>query len=158
MPTDLRPRSIALIALASGLAATLIAWLAVGHQADREAEAEFAAKSNLATNVLERRIQRYIDAVWSLQSLAFHDEKLGRAEFHRLVEGVDFAHRLQGVQAVELVRRVPDAERDAFVARVRADRALSPHGNPDFDIRPAGRRPEYWVVDYIEPQTVNPSI
>jgi len=100
MPTSPRPRSVALIALASGLAATLIAWIATGHQADREAQAEFASKATVAANVLERRIQRYIDAVWSLGALAYHDPNLNRAEFRRFVDALDFPHRLQGMQAV----------------------------------------------------------
>jgi CHASE1-domain containing sensor protein/acetyl esterase/lipase len=158
MPTDPRPRSVALIALASGLAATLIAWIATGHQADREAQAEFASKATVATNVLERRIQRYIDAVWGLGALAYHDPNLNRAEFRRFVTALDFPHRLQGMQAVELIRRVTAAERDAFVSRVRADRSLSPQGNPEFDIRPAGARDEYWVVDFVEPESGNNSV
>ena len=158
MPTDPRPRSVALIALASGLAATLIAWIATGHQADREAQAEFASKATVATNVLERRIQRYIDAVWGLGALAYHDPNLNRAEFRRFVTALDFPHRLQGMQAVELIRRVTAAERDAFVSRVRADRSLAPQGNPEFDIRPAGARDEYWVVDFVEPESGNSSV
>ncbi|HZZ92199.1 MAG TPA: EAL domain-containing protein [Usitatibacter sp.] len=158
MPTHPRPRSVALIALASGLAATLIAWIATGHQADREAQAEFASKATIATNVLERRIQRYIDVVSSLGALAYHDPNLNRAEFRRFVDALDFPHRLQGLQAVELVRRVPEAARAAFVAHVRADRSLSAQGNPGFDIRPAGTRDEYWVVDFIEPESGNVSV
>jgi diguanylate cyclase (GGDEF)-like protein/PAS domain S-box-containing protein len=157
MPTDLRPRSVALIALASGLAATLVAWLSTGHQADREAQAEFASTTTIATNVLERRIQRYIDVVWSLAALAYHDDPT-RAEFRRFVAAMDLQRRLQGTQAVELVRRIPDTEREAFVARVRNDKSLSPNGNPEFDIRPAGWREEYWVVDYIEPTSGNQSV
>jgi diguanylate cyclase (GGDEF)-like protein/PAS domain S-box-containing protein len=157
MPYDPRPRSVALIALASGLAATLIAWLASGHQADREAQSEFAGTSSIATNVLERRIQRYIDAVWSLAAFAYHDDP-SRAEFRRFVRAMELQRRLQGTQAVEVIRRIPDSEREAFIARVRADRSLSPSGNPDFDIRPSGWREEYWVVEFVEPEPGNQSV
>ena len=39
MKTDLRPQSVALTALACGLAATLLAWYLTGSQVEREAQA-----------------------------------------------------------------------------------------------------------------------
>jgi len=57
LKTYLRSRAVRLIALACGLAATVFAWYTVGQQADQEARAQFASRTNLATGVLERRIQ-----------------------------------------------------------------------------------------------------
>ena len=53
------------------------------------------------------------------------------------------------------VRNVPDADRDAFVARVRADTSMTSEGYPYFNIWPAGRRPEYFVYEFIEPFLAN---
>ena len=158
MKTSLRPQSVALAALACGLAATLVAWFLTGAQEKREAEAEFASRSNLATNLLERRIQRYVDVLYGLEALAYHDPDLSRGEFARYVSALDLNRRLQGVQAVELIRKVPDAARESFVRRVRSDTSLAPGGYPGFDIRPAGRRDEYWVVEFLEPQAGNESV
>ena len=55
MKTYLRSRAVRLIALACGLAATVFAWYTVGQQADREARAQFASRTNLATGVLTVR-------------------------------------------------------------------------------------------------------
>ena len=158
MKTDLRPQSVALTALACGLAATLLAWYLTGSQVEREAQAEFAGQANLATNLLERRIQRYVDVLFGLEALAYHDPQLTRAEFRRYVSALDINRRVRGIQAVELIRRVPDAEREAFVRRVRGDRSISPVGYPAFDIRPAGRRDEYWVIEFLEPQQGNEAV
>jgi PAS domain S-box-containing protein len=68
-----------------------------------------------------------------------------------IIEALDLGQRLPGVQAVEFIRRVGAPEREAFVARVRADRSLEPQGYPAFAIRPGGQREELWVVDYVEP-------
>jgi diguanylate cyclase (GGDEF)-like protein/PAS domain S-box-containing protein len=151
MKTYRRPQNVALLALACGVAATLFAWFLAGRQVQGEAQAEFAGQANLAANILERRVQRYIDLLYGLEALAYHDESLSRAEFAHYAAALELGKRFPGVTAVEFIRRVPDAEREAFVAQVRNDRATSPNGYPKFDIVPPGRRSEYWVIEFIEP-------
>jgi CHASE1-domain containing sensor protein len=148
--TSRRPL-LAFAVLAIGLAATLSAWWGAGRLVEREARSEFASQAILATNILERRIQRYVDLLYGLEALTSHDEELNRREFSHYVAALDLGRRFPGVQAVELIRRVPDAQREAFVARVRGDRLLKAGGYPDFDIRPPGRRDEYWVIEFLEP-------
>ena len=155
MKTYLRPQSVALIALACGAGATLLAWFLAGRQVELESRVEFANRAQLVANVVERRIQRYIDVIYGLDALANQDFQMSRREFQNYVGGLDLGRRLPGVQAVEFVRRVPEAAREAFVARTREDRSVTVTGYPAFDIRPAGTRDEYWVVDYVEPMAGN---
>ncbi len=150
-----RPQRIALIALACGVGATILAWYMVGRQVQQEARREFAAKSEVLASVVERRVQRYIDLLHGLEALATHDQDLTRVEFHRYVAALEMGNRQPGVQAVEYLRRVPEARREAYVAAVRADRSLNAEGYPGFDIRPPGTRDEYWVVEYVEPLAGN---
>jgi diguanylate cyclase (GGDEF)-like protein/PAS domain S-box-containing protein len=150
-----RPQSVALTALGCGLAATLLAWYLTGRTVEREAQAEFVAQANLASNLLERRIQRYVDVLYGLEALAYQDPDLTRAEFNRYVAALDLERRFHGVQAIELIRRITAPGRSEFVRRVRNDRSVSPEGYPAFDIRPSGQRDEYWVVDFVEPQKRN---
>ena len=158
MKSHLRPQTLAIIALACGLAASALAWFAAGHQVEREGQAKFDAQAGLAAGLLERRIQRYIDLLYSVAALAYHDETLNRAEFARFIASLSLDRRYRGVQAVEFIRRVSDEERDGYVQSVRADRSLFPEGQPGFDIRPGGRRAEYWVVDFVEPRAGNESL
>ncbi len=155
MKTNLRPQSVAAIVLAFAGAATLLAWFLVGRQVELESRAEFANQAQFAGNVVERRIQRYIDVLYGLDALANREVDVSRREFHHYSQNLNLGERLQGVQAVEFIRRVPDAARDAFVGRTRADRSLNLKGYPQFDVRPAGRRDEYWVIDYVEPMAGN---
>ncbi|MEP7260826.1 MAG: EAL domain-containing protein [Usitatibacter sp.] len=157
MTRYLPPQSVALITLACGVAGSLLAWLMLGGQVEREAGSEFANKAQLAGNVVERRIQRYIDLLYGLDALANHEAALSRHDFHTYVNGLDLGHRLPGVQAVEFVRRVWDEDRANFVAGVRADKSVTVKGYPNFDIRPEGTRNEYWVIDYLEPLSGNES-
>jgi diguanylate cyclase (GGDEF)-like protein/PAS domain S-box-containing protein len=158
MKNYLRPPSVALAILACGAAATLLAWYLVGQQVARESAGEFANQADLATNVVERRMQRYIDLLYGLEALANHEQTLSRLEFHTYVNRLELGRRMPGVQAVEFIRRVFDEDREAFVARVRADRSLRPEGYPGFEIRPGTPAPEYWVIDYLEPFATNESV
>jgi diguanylate cyclase (GGDEF)-like protein/PAS domain S-box-containing protein len=155
--TPLRSRVVRLIALACGLAATLFAWYQVGLQADREARAQFASRANLAAGVLERRIQRYIDILYGLQAFAYHGEEPSRQDFRQYVNALQLGKRFPGVRAAEFVRRVPHADRDAFLLALRAEPSLGDLG-AKFDIHPGGDRDEYWVVDYLEPFAGNEAV
>ena len=157
MKTYLRSRAVRLIALACGLAATVFAWYTVGQQADQEARAQFASRTNLATGVLERRIQRYLDILYGLQAFAYHSEDFTRQGFRQYVTALQLGKRFPGVQAVEFVRRVPYADHDAFILGLRADPSMGPVGT-HFAMNPPGERPEYWAVDYVEPLTGNESV
>jgi diguanylate cyclase (GGDEF)-like protein/PAS domain S-box-containing protein len=155
MKSYLRPQSVALITLAWGLGATLLAWFLLGRQVEREALREFANKAQLASNVVERRFYRYVDLLYGLDARANHETAFARAEFQSYVSGLDFGRRLPGVQAVEFIRRVWGEDRDAYVARVRSDRSLAAPGYPNFDVKPPGNRSEYWVIEYVEPLAGN---
>ncbi|TSA17050.1 MAG: EAL domain-containing protein [Betaproteobacteria bacterium] len=59
--------------------------------------------------------------------------------------------RYPGIEAVSYARRIRASEKAAFEASVRNDVSVDPRGYPNFAIRPAGDRPEYVVVQYLEP-------
>ena len=157
MINTLRQQSVALFVLGTGVAATLAGWYVVGRQAEGEAKTEFASQAAVATNVVERRIQRYVDLLYGLDALANHEPNLTRLEFHSYTVALDLGQRLPGVQAVEFLRRVREPDREGFVLMVRNDRSLSERGYPEFHIKPPGIRPEYWVIDYVEPMKGNES-
>ena len=97
MTQTLRQQSVALLVLVLGMAATMAGWYVVGRQAEAEARAEFANQAGVATHVLERRIQRYVDLLYGLDALANHEPNLSRLEFHTYVAGLELGQRLPGV-------------------------------------------------------------
>ena len=151
MKRPLRPQSVALLALAVGTALTLFAWYWVGRTARERADDEFANQAAVATNVVESRIQRYLDVLYGLSAFAIHENRPSREQFHLYARGLELESRFPGLLAVELVRRVEDRDRERFVAGVRADRTVNAEGYPEFDVHPPGKRDEYWVIDYVEP-------
>ena len=155
MKNRFRPQSLALVALVLGVAATVFAWFLVGRQVEGHERFEFAQNAQIAANDIERRIQRYVDLLHGLDALVNHEPNLTRAHFKAYVDGLELGSRQPGVQALEFIRRVPDAEYHAYTARVRSDRALVAEGYPGFSIKPEGRRAEYWVIEYLEPMAGN---
>jgi diguanylate cyclase (GGDEF)-like protein/PAS domain S-box-containing protein len=158
MNRPLRPQIVALTALALGVAATLFAWFMAGRQADREAATEFTNHANLASNLLDRRVQRYVDVLYGLEALAYHEATLTRAEFSRYASALEISRRFTGLTTLGFIRRVTRENRDAFIASVRADRSAPSAEFRNFDIKPPGDRSEYWVLDYAEPYSGNEQV
>ena len=111
MKISYRPPNLALVALALGVVATLLAWLLVGRAVDREARGEFTNQADLASGVIERRMQRYIDLLYGVEALASHDPKFTRVDFADYVAALDVERRFPGIQSIQFVRRLTDPER-----------------------------------------------
>nr|WP_315400250.1 CHASE domain-containing protein [uncultured Duganella sp.] len=139
-------------ALAMALGATLYGVATRVVEADAGQRFENLARST--QYAISARIKAYSDLTRALGALFQTTDKLSREQFHRYVAGLDLPRQFPAIVMLSWAPLVSDAERDAFVAAVRADRGLSPHGYPDFDIRPAGRRPEYAPLIYVEPATL----
>ncbi|MGI4719992.1 MAG: CHASE domain-containing protein [Janthinobacterium lividum] len=125
--------------------------LALGVVED-DARRRFDGVAQVARERVAGAIVSYARVVRGLAALhTAGPEPLDRLRFHRYVTALDLRAQFPAIEAVSFVAHVPDARRDAFVAAVRADRSLDPAGYPGFDIRPAGRRPYYEVITWVEP-------
>ncbi|MCD2519534.1 CHASE domain-containing protein [Massilia sp. G4R7] len=125
--------------------------LALGAVED-DARRRFDNVAQVARERVAAAIASYARVLRGLSALHTAGEApLDRLRFHRYVAALDLPTQFPAIEAVSFVAWVPDARRDAFVAAVRADRSVRPGGYPGFDIRPAGRRPYYQVIAWIEP-------
>ena len=103
---------------------------------------------------ISARIKSYSDLTRGLVALFQTSDDLTRLQFHQYVASLEIPRHFPAIEAVTWAPLVTDEQRDAFVARVRADRSMSPQGYPDFDIKPPGRRPHYAVLTYLEPASM----
>ena len=145
-----RPPKLAYIALACGIAATLLSWVLVGRGVDREARAEFGNQADLAAGVIERRMQRYIDLLYGVEALANHDPRFTRNDFADYVRALDIGRRFPGIQSIQFVRRQADPERWViqFVEPLPGNEAAA---NLDIRSRPAPRTAAERARDTGEP-------
>ena len=119
---------------------------------EEEAQRRFESRARAAQERLAGAIKSYSEVTRAMVAL-FSSSKtpVTRLQFHNYVKLLDLKAHYPAIEAVSYSQDVKDAEREAFVASVRADRSLDPLGYPGFDIRPPGRRPNYSVLTYIEP-------
>ncbi len=151
----LSPRAVAWLVLAGGiLIAFLVARVTSNLQA-RGTQTRFDTQAEIAFVQLGKRLDDFRNLILGLQGLYIGSGHVDREEFHRYAENLNLKQRLPGLQALSYQRYVRHAEKAAFVERVRQDRSLDPHGYPSFTILPAGERPAYVVIDYIEPMAPN---
>lgn len=151
----LSPRMAAGLVLAAGvLISCLAAWTLSDHLA-REARGRFESSAETAFAQLEKRLDDFRNLVLGLQGLFIASERVDRREFHRYSENLQLNQRLPGLQALSFQRYVRHRDKAAFTERVRKDRSLDPKGYPAFSIRPEGNRPDYVVIEFIEPMAAN---
>jgi PAS domain S-box-containing protein len=116
------------------------------------AQRRFDGIAQGARQRLDGSVQAYAQVVRNLSALFdANGGEVSRLQFHRFVESLGMREHYPAIESLNYGAYIRDAQRDAFVAAVRADRSLDPRGYPDFDIRPPGRRPDYLVLTYLEP-------
>jgi len=126
--------------------------MAAARVVEEEALRRFENRARATQERLAGAIKSYTDATRALVALfASSDSPVTRLQFHRYVDRLDLRTNYPAIDAVTYAQVVSDAQRDAFEAQVRADRSVDPEGYPSFAIFPAGRRPTYNVLTYIEP-------
>jgi PAS domain S-box-containing protein len=129
-----------------------VLYLGAERTVDDDARARFETITQGARQRLDGAVQSYAGVVRNLAGLFnANGGDVSRLQFHRYVESLGMRENYPALVSVNFGAHVPDAQRDAFVAAVRADRSLDPRGYPDFDIKPPGRRPRYLVLNYLEP-------
>ena len=110
----------------------------------RDDRLDRAASSRTAT--IEGVMANYENALQAARSLWVASDSVSRQEFNAFARSLDLRDRYPGLQGIGWRLFVTDGQRAAFLARARAD------GEPGFTIRPAGRRPVYYVTLYSYPR------
>src|SRR6266705_1369283 len=143
------------LALGIGIALSILLHFVIKDNVKGEAQLRFERQASDAQHVIEARIKSYADVLHGLGALFNTSNSIPRAEFRRYVAALDLPHRYPGFQGLNYAEYVPHEAKARFEARVRRDTSLDPRGYPNFTIKPAGDRPEYFVLNYLEPLAGN---
>ncbi len=141
-----------------GVTATLVSFR---YTQDRELSLGQARFERDAVNIsasLSKDIDRYVDVLRSVRRLFDASEKVERNSFRIFSEGPIQLN--PGIQALEWVPRIPDAERDAYEQAARREgfaRFQLTDRDPTGKLIPAPRRSEYFPVYFVEPYVGNES-
>ncbi|MBI4206195.1 MAG: PAS domain S-box protein [Betaproteobacteria bacterium] len=141
--------------LAIGIVLSAAAAYLATRQIEHEARLKFEGAVSDSPEAIEARIRAYSDILLGIRGMYIADSSVSRREFRSYINSLDLNRRYPGVQVIHYSQRIPAAQKQAFEERVRNDTSVDPRGYPDFAIKPAGERPEYVVVQYVEPMAGN---
>src|SRR5713226_8936637 len=143
------------LVLGIGVAISILLHFVIKDNVESEAQLRFERQASDAKHVIEARVKSYADVLHGLAALFSTSNSISRAEFRRYVVVLDLPNRYPGFQGLNYAEYVPHEAKARFEARVRRDTSLDPRGFPNFAIKPAGDRSEYFVLNYLEPLAGN---
>jgi diguanylate cyclase (GGDEF)-like protein len=143
------------VILVSGLAATFAARMLSERMIAADMQRRFSADAADISTAIGERLRTHAEVLVSMQGLYASIGRVDRAQFRRYIDVLDLARRYPGFQALQSLRRVGPDGLDAFVAEVRGDTSVDAGGQPEFTVRPPGKRASYNIVEFVEPMRGN---
>ncbi|MEH2608769.1 diguanylate cyclase [Bradyrhizobium sp. AZCC 1693] len=142
--------------LISGLAATFAARLLSERMIAADTQRRFSADAADISTAVGDRLRTHAEVLVSMQGLyASIGGKVDRAQFRRYIDVLDLSRRYPGFQALQSLRQVGPDGLDAFVAEMRGDASVDAGVQPEFTVRPPGKRASYNIVEFVEPMRGN---
>jgi len=132
------------------VAVGLTLYFTTARSIEADSRQRFSSHALNSRNIVVARIKSYTDVLRGTASIFQTSYPLTRRQFYGYVHGLDLPRYFPAIEAISFAESVKDQERAAFEQRMNAE--LAAEGRPSFRIRPPGRRPEYSVLTFIEPQ------
>jgi diguanylate cyclase (GGDEF)-like protein len=133
------------VALTAALALTAAGWIALERSRTDEARAQFERRTETAEAAIRTRMLSYEQILRSGAARIASSPAVSRKEWRDFIAHLQLEERFPGIQAVGFAERVKAAGHNSHVTGMRAE------GIPDYEIRPAGERREYFPVVFNEP-------
>jgi signal transduction histidine kinase/CheY-like chemotaxis protein len=141
------------VALAIGLSLTLGAFLGTRLTVNHTNQLDLEARVAEIERTLDRRVGVYGEVLWGFSSYFAGSTRVTRDEFGAYVEEAAIFSRYPELSAVGFARRVTPDQRADFENQLRAGHAYLGEAAENLAIFPAGDRPVYYAIDYLQPTT-----
>lgn len=141
--------AIGLMLLVLPLGLTFYAWKFFDDSAQRQSRAHFEALARESEQAMYMRLGTYANATRGGAGVFQSSDHVSRAEWRRFTETIRLREDFPGLIGLGWIERVTEHDKQAFVARTRADAA------PDFRIHPESDEPLHDVVTYMEPEVTS---
>ncbi|KJK26027.1 diguanylate phosphodiesterase [Burkholderiaceae bacterium 16] len=142
--------AITLGALLLGLLSTIVVHSLYTDLLEKDARLRFKSDTDDIVQQIDTRIRLYTDVLVTMQALFGASDDISREEFRDFVNGLNLEQRYPGFQTLNYAPYVPASALASFVTSQRKDPVLRDAGVA-FSIHPAGERPAYFVLTYVEP-------
>lgn len=141
LPLQRLPHIVVLL----GLGLSLLVYFATLRSLEQKQRAYFEFRAREAAALIDNRLRSYQQVLRSVSGLFETQPVVSRAEFHTYVEHQNLSEHFPGIQGVGYARVVPPERLAEHTAELRRE------GFPFYEIKPAGPRPLYTSIVYIEP-------
>jgi PAS domain S-box-containing protein len=131
--------------LAAALLATVAAWYVAERSAEGDARIRLQAEGDAVALQVTTRLRAYEQVLRGGVSLFQTLGPVSREQWHRYVEGLQVGRNYPGIQGIGYAQVLRPEEVAAHAAAVRAE------GFPTYTVHPAGERPLYSSIVYLEP-------
>ena len=135
-----------LLVLTVSLVITFFFWRTIERATVERAEQIFQAEAQEISSQLIKRLHDHEQVLLGANAL-FHVEgdAVTRQDWQSYVAALKLEENHPGILGVGYSAWLPRAQKDAHIASIRAE------GFPDYAIRPAGERPAYTAIVWLEP-------
>ncbi len=116
---------------------------------NQAADGEFRRLSEDGVQVLQTRMQTYLQALQGTAGFFRVTDTMSYAAFADYVTHLDINEHLPGVSGIGFVQSVPGADLEDFVRQTRQD------GQPDYTLKKLTDGPTHYLVKYIYPVSEN---
>jgi CHASE1-domain containing sensor protein len=136
-----------------GLLLTALLWIGARQYVDDHTRAAFHEETRDIVTAIQQQINVQGEVLRGMQGFFDSSGEVTRDEFRRYVAQLALHERYPGTQMFAFARRVRDADRAGYEARLR--RELAALGVSGFALHPAGTRDEYLPFEYVHPFSAN---
>ncbi|NVB81396.1 MAG: PAS domain-containing protein [Kofleriaceae bacterium] len=153
-PVDVwrRRRRTVVPSLLVGFIAVTLLFVRVRTWEEKRYEAEFARRSEVLTEAIQRQAERYVDAGTAVASLYHASEQVRLDELSTFVSSI--FERDRGIRGVAWIKRVDAANRSAYEQRTRPSNFIWEISERETK-QPAATRPTYYPIDQLVPSSVH---
>ncbi|PWF42061.1 CHASE domain-containing protein [Massilia glaciei] len=143
------------LGVALSLAVGLLFYFATSKSIESDSQERFVNHARNAQNTIRARIKSYTDVLRGAASLFSTSDPLTGPQFHAYVTGLSMERHFPAIETINFAQYVREADRPAFEKGQRA--VLEAKGEPasSFQIFPAGRRADYAVIVFGEPEATH---
>ncbi len=133
------------VVVLAGLALSLLIYSITLQSLEKRQQAYFDFRVREAAALIDNRMRAYQQVLRGVSGLYETRQTVSRADFRTFVEHQNLAEHFPGIQAVAFAQVLAPERLAEHTAELRRE------GFPLYEVKPAGSRPLYSAIVYIEP-------
>lgn len=135
------------IALGISIFTTIMLWCTVSNLEMQKNQSEFDAITDKIQHSIEEKLRQYSALISGAKGFFVASQLVEPAEWTSFVNAQNIKERFPGTQGLGFIRHIENEEDITSLLQF-----MSGYGIVDYQIKPEGKRDEYYPIMYLEPQ------